>query len=426
MTRETHPAESDDTVVELTERRLLDLVDGARAELVGLCAAMVAAPSVNPPGDTRAVAAVVADYLRAHGADPELVAVDPLMPSVVAEARGREAGAHLVLNGHLDTMEPGDESLWTVPRYELTARDGRLYGLGMGNMIGAVAGLALTFRLLAADPGSWPGRLTFTAVSDECVFGDNGAAHLLGSRPEQVLGDALICGEGPGMQRLALAEKGVAWYEVVATADGGHSSRAREGGTASVRLAHALVALDNLNSTSATAPAGLDGLAPDDVEALRLSANAGTLAGGTFISQIATTATARIDVRVPPGISLSDLEADMDRRLAACDGVTWRRLKGWEANWSGLDVPFVAAFAQAAGDVRRTPPVVTVRLPASDASRWRARGVPAVCYGPQPTLSAGIDDYAEEQDVVDCAKTYAVAALRYLRSGGGTSNMVSR
>jgi succinyl-diaminopimelate desuccinylase len=43
--------------------------------------------------------------------------------------------------------------------------------------------------------------------------------------------------------------------------------------------------------------------------------------------------------------------------------------------------------------------------------------VPAVCYGPQPTLSAGIDDYAEEQDVVDCAKTYASAALRYLRSG---------
>jgi hypothetical protein len=35
-------------------------------------------------------------------------------------------------------------------------------------------------------------------VSDECVFGDNGARHLLATRPEAVLGDALICGEGPG------------------------------------------------------------------------------------------------------------------------------------------------------------------------------------------------------------------------------------
>ncbi len=412
MTRQTQSEGPD-----LTEHRLLDLVDAARGELVELCAAMVAAPSVNPPGDTRAVADVVAGYLRTHGVASEFVAADPLMPSVVAEAHGRGAGAHLVLNGHLDTMEPGDESLWTVPRYELTTRAGRLYGLGMGNMIGAVAGMALAFRLLAADPASWAGRLTFTAVADECVFGDNGAAHLLASRPEQVLGDALICGEGPGMRRLALAEKGVAWYEIVATAEGGHSSRAREGGTASVRLAHALVALDGINGTTATAPAGLVGLVADDVEALRLSANAGTLAGGTFISQIATTAIARLDVRVPPGISLSDLEADLDARLSTCTGVTWRRLKGWEANWSGLDIPFVAAFARAAEDVRGTPPVVTVRLPASDASRWRARGVPAVCYGPQPTLSAGIDDYAEEQDVVDCAKTYALAALRYLRSG---------
>lgn len=40
--------------------------------------------------------------------------------------------------------------------------------------------------------------------------------------------------------------------------------------------------------------------------------------------------------------------------------------------------------------------------------------MPGVCYGPQPTLAAGIDDYAEEQDVIDCAKVYALAALEYL------------
>ena len=44
----------------------------------------------------------------------------------------------------------------------------------------------------------------------------------------------------------------------------------------------------------------------------------------------------------------------------------------------------------------------------------RDMGVPAVCYGPQPTLSAGIDDYAEEKDVLDCAKVYARTALALL------------
>jgi succinyl-diaminopimelate desuccinylase len=40
--------------------------------------------------------------------------------------------------------------------------------------------------------------------------------------------------------------------------------------------------------------------------------------------------------------------------------------------------------------------------------------VPAVCFGPQPTLVAGIDDYAEEADIVDCAKIYVRTALALL------------
>ena len=66
--------------------------------------------------------------------------------------------------------------------------------------------------------------------------------------------------------------------------------------------------------------------------------------------------------------------------------------------------------------VRGEPPVLTVRHPASDAMRWRSLGRPAVCYGPQPTLSAGIDDYAVEQDVIDCCAVYALSALLYGRS----------
>ena len=70
----------------------------------------------------------------------------------------------------------------------------------------------------------------------------------------------------------------------------------------------------------------------------------------------------------------------------------------------------IALAAAARTCAAREPPFV-VRLPGSDARRWRDLGVPAVCYGPQPTLSAGVDDYVNEQDVVDCAKVYARTAL---------------
>ena len=397
------------------EAELLAGVDAAAADVVALCARLVEAPSVNPPGDTRQVAGVVQAALRADGLDSELVTADPTMPSVLAELDSGRPGPHLVLNVHLDTMEPGDLSAWTVPVFEMTEQEGRLYGLGMGNMKGAVAAMVTAYRLLARQRDAWSGRLTLTAVSDECVFGDNGAAHLLATRPEAVLGDALICGEGPGMMRLALAEKGVLWIEVTATGAGGHSSNAQRGATAPARLARALAALDELNDLSVPPPAGLEGVPADDVEARRLSASVGTLEGGTFVSQLARSATARLDLRVPPGLSLADLEAEVDRRLAGT-GTSWSRIKGWEANWSGTDVPFVAAFAEVAEQVRSSPCVPTVRLPASDASRWRQRGVPAVCYGPQPGLSAGVDDHALQQDVLDCARIYALAAARFLGS----------
>ncbi|GII87025.1 peptidase [Sphaerisporangium siamense] len=390
------------------------LVDGAREDLVALCGRLVAAPSVNPPGDTRAVADVVAGYLREHGCEPDLLRVDPVMPNVVSRIEGTGPGPHLVLNVHMDTMDPGDESLWSVPVHEMTREDGRLYGLGMGNMKGAVAAMSLAYTLLARHADRWPGTITFTAVSDECVFGDNGAAHLLGALPE-LRGDGLICGEGPGWMRLAVAEKGVLWLELSATADGGHSSLAESGSGAVPRLARFVAAVDELNGWRTTLPAELaDVRASGEDPSARLSANPGTVEGGSYVSQISTRAAAAVDFRLPPGIRMSDVEDQVSRIAARIPGADWSRIKGWDANWTGTRSPLVSALAGAFREVRGAEPEYTIRLPASDASRWRALGVPALCFGPQPVLAAGIDDYAEEQDVVDCAKIYARAALDFL------------
>jgi succinyl-diaminopimelate desuccinylase len=55
-----------------------------------------------------------------------------------------------------------------------------------------------------------------------------------------------------------------------------------------------------------------------------------------------------------------------------------------------------------------------VRLPGSDAARWRAMGVPALCYGPQAGLASGPDDHVHEADMQACAVVYALAAADFL------------
>jgi len=389
-------------------------IDAAREELIELCGRLVAATSVNPPGRTADVAEVVRAYLSGHGIAAETIAADDEAPNVVGRIDGSAGGRHIVFNAHMDTMEAGDEAAWTVPILRLTRRHGHLYGLGMGNMKGALAAMCVATVILKRHSNAWKGRLTMTVVSDEVMFGERGTVFLLRQRPD-VAGDFLISGEGPGFMHLAVAEKGLLWLDVEARAAGGHASRALRGETAVMKLAAFLARIDAMNEMYATLPRELAGVSGGEGNlGLRLSLNAGTLLAGTVRSQVATLARAQIDIRLPPGISARTCEA-MIREQTDGEDIDIAVVKAWDANWTALDNPLVVELATAATAVRGAAPSFVVRLPGSDARRWRDLGVPAVCYGPQPTLSAGIDDYVNEQDVVDCAKIYARTTVALMR-----------
>ena len=389
--------------------------EASRPDIVELCEALVAAPSITPPGDTRAAAGAAVEWLAARGLVARVIGDRDDMPNLVVEVPGDEPGPHLILNGHLDTMGPGDASRWTVPQFELTPRDGRLYGLGMGNMKGAVAAMCAATAILSQHADSLAGTVTLLLVSDEVRFGDHGARFAL-EHDRRLRGDAVISGEGSGWMTLAVAEKGVAWLDLCARGSAGHASAALRGDTAVARLAGALHRLDDLNDWHVEPPPALAGALSDPAHpGRRVALNVGILEAGDARGMIAPEARAGLDVRLPPGLSLELL----DERVREClqgSGVEYLRGRGWEANWTDPEDDLARAASSAARLVRGEPPVLTVRHPASDAMRWRSLRRPAVCYGPQPTLSAGVDDYAVEQDVVDCCAVYALAALLYGRA----------
>src|ERR1700736_813716 len=339
-------------------------IDAAREELVRLCAELVAAESVNPPGRTAEAAEVVRTYFATKDIASEVVRLDDEAPNVVAQIAGAGGGRHVVFNAHMDTMEAGDESAWTVPVLRLTRRDGRLYGLGMGNMKGALAAMCVASAALHRHRHARNGRLTMTAVSDEVMFGERGTVFLLRKRPD-LAGDFLISGEGPGFMALAVAEKGLLWLDIEARSSGGHASRALRGKTAVVKLASFLSRMDALNETFATLPRELAGVSGGEGNlGLRLSLNAGTIAAGTVRSQVATRARAEVDIRLPPGITAQECE-QMIRKQAA-DDIELEAVKAWDANWTAPDNPLVLALGAAAQIVRGEKPQFVVRLPGSD------------------------------------------------------------
>ena len=386
---------------------ILAFVRQRREALLQLCGDLVAADSAQPRGDTRAAADVLARWLERQGQSPELrgrVDEKPNLVCVAVNGSGRALG----FNGHLDTLPAGPG--WTLPPHRMTRDGGRLSGLGIGNMKAGVAALAVAFAALAHHPAAWRGRLAFTAVADEVLFGADGAAWLLDADPT-LLGDALINAEGPGYMGLGLAEKGLLWVELRAEGPAAQGMLATRASSPITRLAAALGEIDSWNDDRFEPPAEIAEVGNTaGTHRQRLSVNVGRIEGGTLTSQAATHARAEIDFRLPPGLTLATVE----RRLDSLPGLSWRRIKGWDANWTVAGSDVAEAVASAAATVRGRAPDPVVRLPASDASRWRSRGVPAVSYGPQPLLASGPDDWVNERDLLDCAEVYALAGLRYL------------
>lgn len=395
----------------MSNKQVRDDVEAERDALVGLCARLVAAHSVTPPGDTRAVIHVARSWLESRGIKCEEHTLATDKPNLVAVIRGSTPGPQLVFNGHLDTMDPGDETQWTFPIFELTRIDGRLYGLGMGNMKGGAAALCLAASLLSERVDEFSGSVVLTLVSDEVRFGEHGSAHLIETLP-WLHGDAVISAEGSGWMTLANAEKGVAWIDLEAVGPAGHASSIERGTSAVARLSTAIGRLDELNDWYVTPPSELAiALHQADHPGRRVAFSVGILEAGEARGMIAPRAHARADVRLPPGLSLDELMERVGTALLGT-GVAANLVRGWEATWTADTDPIVDTVASVITEVRGEP-VMTVRHPASDVMRWRHLGVPGLCYGPQPTFSAGIDDYAVEDDVVDCAVVYVLSALRF-------------
>ncbi|MDP0930310.1 M20/M25/M40 family metallo-hydrolase [Paracoccus onubensis] len=401
------------------EEAIDEAILSERNSLFRLCGDLVAEPSASPPGHTAGVARIVARYLASQGIDSSLVAAEKDAPNIVAEVHGKLPGRHVVFNAHMDTMQPGNEALWTVPIRETTSRDGRLYGLGMGNMKGALAAMLVATAVLKRHADSLHGRLSFTAVCDEVMFGERGAVFLLNARPD-LKGDVLISGEGPGYMDLAVAEKGLLWIDLSTQGSGGHSSNAKRGNTPISRLCECLRQIDEFNDIFASVPEAIAGTSGGIENAgFRLSANAGIVVSGGVRSLIANLARAELDFRLPPGITIDDVQNRI-RAITESLEIEMVARKGWNANWTALNSELVQTVARTVEGLRGKAPGLVVRLPGSDARRWRDLGTPAICYGPQPELSAGIDDFAFEQDVLDCARVYARSAIHLLKMDNAT------
>jgi acetylornithine deacetylase/succinyl-diaminopimelate desuccinylase-like protein len=191
-----------------------------------LLAKLVAAPSPNPPGDERAVAAVVrAEADRLALPRPRTHARDPRRPNLVFEL-GDGDGPRLLLGAHMDTMPPGDRAAWSSDPYVLTRDGARLVGLGVADMKGSIAALLIAAARIAARPPE-QGTLVLALTADEEAGSADGMAWLadegLLSADAAVMLEPSSLGAG-SFERLFVAQRGSCVASLVARGRPGHSA----------------------------------------------------------------------------------------------------------------------------------------------------------------------------------------------------------
>src|SRR5215475_8231385 len=344
-------------------------------DLVALTRALVAAPSPNPPGDVTAAAGTAVDFLQTiAGAEVERFESAPGIVNVVARIAGAQAGRRLVLNGHLDTFPVGEDLGWKVPPFGGVEADGRLYGRGASDMKGGIAASMIAARLLAEHRGSWPGEIVITLAGDEENMGSLGTRWLLDNVPH-ARGDAMICGDVGSPQIVRFGEKGLLWIEIEAAGSPAHGAHVHKGINAIDQLRAALDALKRAEDiavapppqvTAAIAAAKrvsepLSGVGEADT-LQRVTANIGTIAGGTSANLVPASASAKADIRLPIGVSTEIVETKLRDWLGAIAGVSWRVIRRYEPRYTDPDHKIVRCVAQAAHEILGERPVVNMRV----------------------------------------------------------------
>ena len=408
--------------------QLLGWIEAETPLLVELLARFTRAASPNPPGDTREATGVLTDWLDRAGLAHRIIAPLPEAPNVVASVEGAKAGKHLVLNGHIDVFPCDDAHRWAHDPWGGEVSDGRVWGRGVSDMKNGTAALLFAFTWLSRLAGKLPGRVTLTAVSDEETGGTWGAQYLVDHHPE-VLGDCLLNAEPGAPTTIRFGEKGLFRVAITVRTPGCHGAYTHKSPSATriaARLVRALESITELPVAMepAVARALEEGAAemdrihlPGAARVMRqFSLNLGVVQGGAKVNMLPGICRLECDIRIPPGETTAAVRAEIERILAGFPEAELEVTGFTEPTWSSPTHPMVVSLAEACQQTCGFRPRAIASLAATDARKWRAKGVPAFTYGTTATNVAMPDEHTDIAEWLGVVKTLTLAAHGWLHA----------
>jgi acetylornithine deacetylase len=272
-------------------------------------ARLIAEPSISSPvpeldRSNRGAIDALAEQLDDAGFRVEVLPLPdaPEKANLIATFGRGEGG--LVLAGHTDTV-PFDEPLWSSDPFQLSERDGKLYGLGTADMKAFLALAVEAAEELDADSLRAP--LIVLATADEETTMDGARALVAMQRPKA---RHAIIGE-PTDMRAVRAHKGMMMEQLRVVGRSGHSSDPRLGNNALDGMARVLAALIALRERMSERYRNEAFAVPTP------TLNLGRVHGGDSANRICGECELDLDVRLLPGMDIEHVRSEIKRASEA-------------------------------------------------------------------------------------------------------------
>ncbi|WP_327107290.1 ArgE/DapE family deacylase [Nonomuraea glycinis] len=432
-------------------REVTEEVDRLAERLVSSLTDAIAVPSVNPKypgqeydkvvGAEGDVSALLADLYAEAGADVTKVTVEKGRDNACGVVPGAGGGRSLLLNGHVDVVPAGRLDKWRGDPFRAVVTDDTVIGRGATDMKGGLVAAAYAAVALRRAGVRLAGDLVLQAVVGEEV-GDHQAGTTAVLEAGFGADAAIVCepsGQAGTLPASVPVTPGLLWFSISMEGKTAHSGLrgmtvhpTLEGDALGVNTVdkfwivyQALRSLEDewaRHDRHPLFPAGYFNLLPGV-----LQANPSGIYVPFFL---ADELTVEYCVYHHPDRTNEEVIAEIEGRVAdACRSDPWLRehppVFEWKLLWPPYSLPddaplgAVVAGAHAAAAADGRPPLSTGFMGVCDLTWMDSKGLGGLVYGPGVGYTAHAEnEYVEIAQLVQSAKTYALAAIEWCGLAG--------
>ena len=415
------------------KEKLWALLDETKDELLTLCSDLIRRPSTNPPIDPKEITQFITDFFIENEIPHEVLYNNPRLPIIIAHV-GNKGGKVLCINGHTDTVDPGDLSKWNFDPHCGTITDTQVRGRGASDMLCGVAIGMHIAKLIKKYNLDILGEVRLHLVSDEESGGDFCSKYLTENGYADDI-DAVMLPEPTTYNNVETGSKGGVRIMIRCWGVHVHGSVCSFAGedNAMKKMVKILSQMEEIRTLKAHYE---DHQLPiiknskDVAEAIlkvkgvgeaidHVTYNINYLRAGTEELSPSEYCEAVIGCGIPNGIDGNLVIEIVENILKRVNlpNVEIEYLRRKPATYTPASEEIVKITLENAnylwGPEKKVVPVY--QWATSDGKYYRQAGVPAIQYGPANINGVhGYNECAEIEEIINCAKTYMGVVADFL------------